>query len=75
VAERLFPVILLDADGARDLGHGKRIPVDAPDASTVAAIDENGRLVALVEVGAGRARVLSAFPLPALPARPEEARS
>src|SRR3954462_2548355 len=33
VAGRLFPTLALDERGAIDLGNGKRIPVDVPDAS------------------------------------------
>jgi tRNA pseudouridine55 synthase len=61
-AERLFPTLRLDAAAAVDLGHGKRVPVEGPDGSPVAALGPDGRLLALVEVGSGRARVLTAFP-------------
>jgi tRNA pseudouridine55 synthase len=72
-AARLFPIVQLDASSATDLGHGKRVPVEAADGSPVAAVGPDGRLVALVEVSGGRARVLTAFPAPPVPR--EEVRS
>ena len=62
VASRLFPVLRLDADTARDLAHGKRVEVDAPDSDVVAALTPDGRLAALVELRRGRARVLLGLP-------------
>ncbi|BDZ47690.1 tRNA pseudouridine(55) synthase TruB [Naasia aerilata] len=62
IAERLFPVLRLDPAEAVDLGHGKRIAVTHEEASPVAAVGPDGRLLALVEVASGRARVLTAFP-------------
>jgi len=62
VASRLFPVLRLDLDAARDLVHGKRVEVDAPDADIVAALTPDGRLAALVELRRGRARVLLGLP-------------
>lgn len=61
-ASLLFPVIRLEADQTRDLGNGKRIRIDAPDGSPVAAVAPDGRLVGLVELGSGIARVLVNFP-------------
>ncbi|NYF10405.1 tRNA pseudouridine55 synthase [Leifsonia sp. AK011] len=65
VAEKLFPVVALDEQAAIDLGHGKRITLGTPDASPVAALDPSGRLVGLVEISRGVARVLVNFPAPA----------
>ncbi|MDH6180606.1 tRNA pseudouridine55 synthase [Microbacteriaceae bacterium SG_E_30_P1] len=63
VAARLFPVVELDAATTVDLGHGKRVALDTPDASPVAAVDPHGRLVGLVTVTNGTARVLTNFPV------------
>jgi len=68
VASRLFPVLPLTPRQEIDLGHGKRLEVDsasAPDAGLAAAIAESGRLVGLVEIGRGQARVVTNFPQPA----------
>ncbi|MCS5496740.1 tRNA pseudouridine(55) synthase TruB [Cnuibacter physcomitrellae] len=62
-AERLFPVVRLDAVGAVALSQGKRIPVEHSDtAGPVAAIAEDGRLIGLVRVDRGIARTLVNFP-------------
>lgn len=61
-AERLFPTVALDAAAARDLADGKRIPVDASDGGPVAAV-AGDRLVGLIEVLDGRARVLMNLPV------------
>lgn len=68
-AARLFPVLALDEQQERDLGHGKRLelgemqlaetPADAP---LVAAVAPGGRLVGLVSVTGGRTRVVTNFP-------------
>lgn len=62
VASRLFPVVRFDADAVRDLVHGKRVRLDAPDADLAAALTPEGRLAALVELRGGRARVLLGVP-------------
>jgi len=63
VAARLFPVLSVSAEQARDLGHGKTLALPAsPDAEPVAAVDAHGRLVALVTVRAGVGRTLVGFP-------------
>ncbi|RQP13149.1 MAG: tRNA pseudouridine(55) synthase TruB [Microbacteriaceae bacterium] len=62
VASRLFPVIRLDAEATRDIAHGKRVEVDAPDAALAAALTPEGRLAALVELRRGRLRVLLGLP-------------
>ncbi len=61
-ASALFPVLELTPGQASDLGHGKRIVVDAPDAATAAAIAPDGRLVGLASVRAGAARTIVNFP-------------
>lgn len=73
LARRLFPVVALDADDSIALGHGKRVAVSdaAVTAETgmalsaggpVAALDPAGRLIGLVELRGGIARVLVNFP-------------
>ena len=62
VAARLFPTARLDADAARALGQGKRIPVAVTDAPVVAAIGPGENLVGLVAVRDGITRVLVNFP-------------
>lgn len=62
IAEALFPVARVDEARARDLAHGKRIRLPGADASPVAVIDEQDRLVSLVERVDGVARVLTNFP-------------
>lgn len=62
VAAVLFPSVRLHAAAAADLAHGKRVRVESPDGSPVAAIAPDGRLVGLVEISAGTARVLTNFP-------------
>jgi hypothetical protein len=44
-----------------DIGHGKKVAVTRPDAPLVAAVHE-GRLVAVVAVTNGVARVVTGFP-------------
>jgi len=75
VVRQLFPTVTVDAQQATDLTHGKRIAID-PDAVTglphkpaepnaptpIAVIGPDGRLVGLVELVDGRARVLVNFP-------------
>ena len=58
VAEALFPVLRLDEEARVALQQGKRLPTDVPDAPVVAALAADGALVGLVEVKAGRTRVL-----------------
>ncbi|MGV3733220.1 MAG: tRNA pseudouridine(55) synthase TruB [Microcella sp.] len=81
VAERLFPVIEVDAAQARDLGHGKLLTLPTqPDAEPVAAIEHGAggehpdRLVALISVRQGRGRTLVGFPPDPSPASAQEAR-
>lgn len=62
VAAELFPVLRLDEQAAWELAHGSRVPVSAEDAETIAAVAPDGRLIGLVEVRAGVARVLANFP-------------
>ena len=62
IAADLFPQIRLDASQAADLSNGKRIPLDTPDAATVAALTPDGRLAGLVSITRGIARVLVNFP-------------
>lgn len=62
VAARLFPVAMLDAEAARALAQGKRIPIGVDDAPVVAAVAPGENLVGLVAVQGGVARVLVNFP-------------
>ncbi|TXK17322.1 tRNA pseudouridine(55) synthase TruB [Homoserinibacter sp. GY 40078] len=62
VATSLFPTLPLDLESTRDIAHGKRLEIDAPDAEVAAALSPDGRLVALVEVRRGRTRVLLGLP-------------
>lgn len=62
VAAELFPVVRLDAQATRDVAHGKRVELDAPDADLAAALTPEGRLAALVELRRGRLRVLLGLP-------------
>lgn len=66
VARALFPVLELDDDQALALTQGKRLPIPGEDAEVVAAIAPGGALIGLVEIRAGRTRVL--MNLPAEPA-------
>jgi tRNA pseudouridine55 synthase len=63
-ASALFPTLHLDDQQTIDLGHGKRLALgDVPDATgPVAAIAPDGRLVGLVGVSSGTARILANFP-------------
>jgi tRNA pseudouridine55 synthase len=58
VATSLFPTLPLDAEERVALQQGKRLPTDLPDADVVAAVGDDGALIGLVEVRAGRTRVL-----------------
>ncbi|MDF1480065.1 tRNA pseudouridine(55) synthase TruB [Leifsonia sp. H3M29-4] len=61
IAARLLPVARLDEQAAADLANGKRVPLDG-EGGPIAAVAPDGRLVGLVEVAGGRARVLVNFP-------------
>ncbi|AYG04485.1 tRNA pseudouridine(55) synthase TruB [Gryllotalpicola protaetiae] len=63
-AGRLFPVLELDPQQAVDLGHGKKLQVEATEQPGIrAAIGPSGRLVALATVSAtGVVRVETGFP-------------
>ncbi|OHE83195.1 MAG: tRNA pseudouridine(55) synthase TruB [Lysobacterales bacterium RIFOXYD1_FULL_69_11] len=45
-----FPLVTLDADAARGLGHGQAQRVQAPAADTAVACDEQGRALAIATV-------------------------
>lgn len=62
VAARLFPVVRLDAAQTRDLAHGKRVDLEAPDAELAAALTPDGRLAALISLRGGRCRVQLGMP-------------
>ena len=65
-----FPTVELDADEARDLGDGKRIPVSVADGGPYAAVTGTSapsgpRLVGIIEVAGAKARVLMNLPVEA----------
>jgi tRNA pseudouridine55 synthase len=62
VAAQLFPTLPLDDEQVVALTQGKRVAVERPDAPVVAALAGSGRLVGLVSVQGGTARVLVNFP-------------
>ena len=62
VARALFPVLELDDDQALAVMQGKRLPIPGEDAEVVAAIAPGGALIGLVEIRAGRTRVLMNLP-------------
>jgi tRNA pseudouridine55 synthase len=62
VAEQLFPGVRLSNEQVADLTQGKKVLVEAPDADVVAAVAASGRLVGMVSVRDGVARVLVNFP-------------
>jgi tRNA pseudouridine55 synthase len=68
VAARVFPTLALTADEAAALAQGKRVSVDFADASPVAAIAPDGRLVGIVGVAGGIARPIVNFPTNEVPA-------
>jgi tRNA pseudouridine55 synthase len=61
VAGELFPTWSMNDVETTDIGHGKKVEVAMPDAPLVAAVHE-GRLVAVVAVTNGVARVVTGFP-------------
>ena len=63
-ASALFETFALTEHQAIDLGHGKRLVVEAPDGSPVAAIAPDGRLIGLVSIGRGRLSPIVNFPPP-----------
>ncbi|MBN9607239.1 MAG: tRNA pseudouridine(55) synthase TruB [Actinomycetales bacterium] len=62
IAGALFPTRELDDDQVRALAQGKRLELDGPDLPVLAALRRDGALAGLVEVRAGRARVLLNLP-------------
>ncbi|MEO6532443.1 MAG: tRNA pseudouridine(55) synthase TruB [Pseudolysinimonas sp.] len=62
VAEQLFPEVRLSDEQVTALTHGKKVAVEMADADVVAALSASGRLVGLVSVRTGEARVLVNFP-------------
>lgn len=61
VASGIFPVWSVTDSEAIDIGHGKKVPTDVPDAALVAAI-HGERLIAIVSIGSGISRVVTGFP-------------
>ena len=58
-----YPTVPLGPAEARDLSDGKRIPVPSGDGGPFAAVTTDGRLVGIIEVTGGRARVLMNLPV------------
>jgi tRNA pseudouridine55 synthase len=61
IAGQLFPTWSMSDSETVDIGHGKKVSTSMPDAPLVAAVHE-GRLVAIVAVSNGIARVVTGFP-------------
>ncbi len=61
IAGELFPTWSMSDSETTDIGHGKKVAVPLPDAPLVAAVHE-GRLVAIVSMSHGVARVVTGFP-------------
>lgn len=61
VAGMLFPTWDTTPSEATDIGHGKKVSTAFPDAPLVAAV-QDGRLIAIVSVSKGVARVVTGFP-------------
>jgi tRNA pseudouridine55 synthase len=64
-AAKALPVSILDADAVRAAGHGQRVArehVRDPHDGPAAWLDENGRLIAVGELGPEGGRVLRGFP-------------
>jgi tRNA pseudouridine55 synthase len=53
--------VRFEAQPAVDLANGKRVPLDG-EGGPIAALGPDGRLIGLIEVTGGRARVLVNFP-------------
>lgn len=62
VAQQLFPGVRLSSEQVTDLTQGKKVTVETGDAEVAAALAASGRLVGLVSVRDGVARVLVNFP-------------
>ena len=61
VAGKLFPTWSMSDAETTDIGHGKKVAVAMPDSPLVAAVHDD-RLVAVVAVSHGIARVVTGFP-------------
>jgi tRNA pseudouridine55 synthase len=61
VARGLMPVWETNDSDATDIGHGKKVATEVADAPLVAAIHDD-RLIAIVGVSKGTARVVTGFP-------------
>ena len=64
-AAMLMPVVALTTSQAVDMGHGKKVFIDAPapaDGAPVACVDPEGQLVNISDITAGIARILVGFP-------------
>ena len=74
-ASELFPTLRLSEEQTIDLGHGKRLALgDVPDApGPVAAIAPDDRLVGLVAVSHGAAKILANFPSDEPQTKPDDA--
>ncbi len=61
-AGRLFPLVQVDEQAAKALAQGRRPPVAGGDAETAAAVAPDGRLIGLVAIEGGVARVRMNLP-------------
>ena len=66
VASAIMPVVSASAAQTVEIGHGKQVFLDAPEGhaadAPVGVIDPSGRLIAIVAIESGRARILVGFP-------------
>ena len=66
VASAIMPVVSASAAQTVEIGHGKQVFLDAPAGhaadAPVGVIDPSGRLIAIVAIESGRARILVGFP-------------
>ncbi|BDZ65987.1 tRNA pseudouridine(55) synthase TruB [Agromyces mangrovi Wang et al. 2018] len=61
-ASRVLPRVDVDAGQATDLGHGKRVALDPGSRGPFAAVDPDGRLVAIVDRRGDTLAVVTGFP-------------
>ena len=66
LASAIMPVVQATQSQTVEIGHGKQVFLDAPDAqpedAPVGVINPSGRLIAIVAIESGRARILVGFP-------------
>ena len=66
VASAIMPVVSASTSQTVEISHGKQVFLDAPEGyaadSPVGVVDPSGRLIAIVAIESGRARILVGFP-------------